>query len=552
MPPVSNGRPHLSRAAALALAAAAALSLAAPRLDAQIDDAAGHWQGSIEAPGQPLVVTVDLEETDGEWSGTIDIPAQGADDLALSDVRVDLDNGTVRFTISGVPGEPTFEGALADGEITGEFRQGAARLPFRLGRETVEVDTPLRPQEPEPPFPYEAEDIEYANREVTIAGTLTLPPGDGEVPAALLISGSGALNRDLELAGHKPFLVLADHLTRLGIAVLRVDDRGVGGSTGSTWQSTSRDKAADVLAGVQFLRAHDRIDPERVGLIGISEGGLVAPLALNRVPPGTVAFAVLLAGPGVPGGDLLRQQLRRIAAANGATDEMIEKAAALQGRALEIIGSGMPPAEAEAALREVVVEQLAASPETAQLSGEALESTVTATVESNLSPWFRFFIRYDPAPALGGLAVPTLALFGGKDTQVDADQNQSAMEAAFAGSGNTDITVRRFPRMNHLFQTADTGSPAEYARIEETMAPEVLDLIGSWIVERFVDGRPGTRGHEEPAPGSSRNARQPEAQAIGAAEVNGHVPAGTSGQPEAQAIGAAEVSGHVPAGTSGH
>ena len=478
-----NARLHLLPAATVA--ASIALSLVTTRLDAQALDAAGHWEGSIEAPGQPLVVMVDLAETDGAWSGTIDIPAQGAVDLPLGGVAVE--GATVRFTINGVPGEPTFEGTLASGEITGEFRQGPARLPFRLGREAVEVEAPSRPQEPKPPFPYDDEEVEYTNGDVRIAGTLTLPPGDGKVPAALLISGSGALNRDLELAGHKPFLVLADHLTRLGVAVLRVDDRGVGGSTGSTWQSTSRDKANDVLAGVSFLRGHERIDAERVGLIGISEGGLVAPLALNRVEPGTIAYAVLLAGPGVPGGDLLRQQLRRIAAANGAPAQMIEELAALQDRALEIIGSGMPPQEAEAALREVVVEQLAASPETAQLSGEALEAAVSAAVESNLSPWFRFFIRYDPRPALGGLAVPTLALFGGKDTQVDADQNQSAMEAALAASGNQDVTIRRLADMNHLFQTAVTGSPAEYARIEETMAPEVLDLIGSWIAERFVD-----------------------------------------------------------------
>jgi len=198
-----------------------------------------------------------------------------------------------------------------------------------------------------------------------------------------------------------------------------------------------------------------------------------------------IAFAVLLAGPAVPGSDLLAQQLRRIAAANGASDEMIERLASLQARALEIISSDLPMEDARSALRNVVLEQLAASPETAGLSGEALETAVSAAVQQNLSPWFRFFLRYDPRPALGGLAVPTLALFGGRDTQVDADQNQTAMEQAFAASPNPDITVRRFDDMNHLFQTAVTGSPAEYATIEETIAPAVLDLIGTWILERF-------------------------------------------------------------------
>ena len=210
MPPASDERRHLPRAAAVA--AALALSIATPQSGAQTHDAAGHWEGSVEVPGQPLVVQVDLAQTDGAWSGTIDIPAQGADDLPLSAVTVDGE--TVRFTISGVPGDPTFEGTLADGEISGEFTQGPARLPFRLGREAVEIEAPPRPQEPKPPFPYDEEDTLYQNGNVTIAGTLTLPPGDGRVPAALLISGSGALNRDLELAGHKPFLVVADHLNQ--------------------------------------------------------------------------------------------------------------------------------------------------------------------------------------------------------------------------------------------------------------------------------------------------------------------------------------------------
>src|SRR5436309_3642962 len=241
----------------------------------------GHWEGEINLPqNQVLQVKVDLEEASGAWKGTIDIPAQGAKGLPLEPITVQ--GPKVRFVIAGVPGAPTFDGTLENGEIRGSFTQSSASLTFRLGRQAVE---PIhRPQEPKPPFPYTAEEVTYKNGDVKLAGTLTIPPGDGPFPAVVLITGSGPQDRDETVMGHKPFLILSDYLSRHGLAVLRADDRGVGGSTGSTSGSTTADFAQDALAGVRFLKTHAKIDPAKIGLIGHSEGGVIAPLAASQSP----------------------------------------------------------------------------------------------------------------------------------------------------------------------------------------------------------------------------------------------------------------------------
>jgi uncharacterized protein len=209
----------------------------------------------------------------------------------------------------GVPGDPAFAGTLDGDRIEGTFTQGGQPLPFFLEREAE--PTALRPQEPLPPFPYLEEEVTYASGDVTLAGTLTLPPGDARVPALLLITGSGPQDRDEEILGHKPFLVIADHLTRAGYAVLRVDDRGVGGSTGDDALATYDELLGDVLEGVALLRAHPRVDPDRVGLLGHSQGGFLAPAAAARAD-GDVAFVILLAGPAVDGFATLLAQNERI------------------------------------------------------------------------------------------------------------------------------------------------------------------------------------------------------------------------------------------------
>jgi hypothetical protein len=386
----------------------------------------------------------------------------------------------VGFSLFRIPGNPTFRGKLADGRITGTFWQSGGQFPFSLGRE--QIPQPARPQEPEPPFPYRSEELTFRSGEVTLAGTLTLPPGEGPFPAALLVTGSGPQNRDEEVFGHRPFLVLADHLTRAGIAVLRVDDRGVGGSTGSLATVTTADLVGDARAGVDYLRGRGEIDAERVGLIGHSEGGIIAPMVAVRGED--AAFVVMLAGPAVPGDELITLQLERIFRAAGVDDDKVQQIRAAQGELLAAIRAESGEEPVRAKLRELIRLQLEATSGTAPD-----EETLAATLEQNAdiaSPWFRFFLGHDPRPTLRKVDVPVLALFGELDLQVPADQNLPEARKALAESGSGDVTVESLPGLNHLFQPAQTGSPDEYYGIEETFSPIALRKITEWILARFA------------------------------------------------------------------
>lgn len=458
------------------LGAAVVLSLLAPVARAE-SPLAGHWEGQIEVPASPLVFKVDFLETAGVVTGTLDIPIQGLKAHPLGDIS--LDPTKVRFKLVGIPGDPTFEGRLGDdGQLRGYLRQNGLVFPFRLGREAVAG--PPRPQEPKPPFPYLERDWKVTSGAATLAGTLTLPPGDGPFPAVVLISGSGAQDRDEAMVGHRPFAVWADHLTRAGIAVLRLDDRGVGGSTGGPVDAhTSETFAGDVLAAVASLRAEPKIDAKRIGLLGHSEGGVVAPLAASRSQD--VAFVVLLAGTGVTGEEIVGLQIAKIATAAGVPAATAELQAAASRRVLAKVVAGAPEAELRVGLREAIEVQMAP----AKLSEERMEESIAAALGVYRTPWFRFFLAYDPRPALRQLKVPVLALNGELDAQADADQNLPEIEKALREAANPDVTLRRLPGLNHLCQSAKTGALTEYAQIEETVAPEVLDLVRDWILARF-------------------------------------------------------------------
>ena len=341
---------------------------------------------------------------------------------------------------------------------------------------------PNRPQTPQAPFPYEAREVTYSNpiEGNTIAGTLTVPEGAGPHPAALLITGSGSQDRDETIFQHKPFWVIADYLSRRGIAVLRVDDRGIGGSDGVRVGLTSEDFAGDVAAGLAFLRSQAEIDDAGIGLIGHSEGGLIGPMV--AADDDEVAFVVMLAGPGVKGADLLRLQNELILRAAGMSDEYVASQIELQLSLWEAMMAAMEEAVIDERLRALLDMQLASLP--AEERALARDNAFAAAKVQVTSEWLRFFLAADPAVYLEKVNAPVLALNGTLDLQVSAEQNLPAVEAALARAGNTDVTIKSLERLNHLFQEAGTGQVSEYGLIEETFSPAVLELMAAWLSQR--------------------------------------------------------------------
>lgn len=445
--------------AATAIVAPASVQVPAPQLT-------GAWEGRITVGGQSIRVVFQIAD---DGSATMDSPDQGA--FGIPADRPVLEGGVVRIGVPAVGGR--FEGALSDDgqTLTGTLHQGAAALPLAMTRQASDATAPalVRPQTPRPPFSYRAEEVAFDAAEgVRLAGTLTLPAGEGPFPAVLLITGSGAQDRDETVFGHKPFLVLADALSRRGVAVLRVDDRGVGGSSGPMQDVTTADFAGDVAAAAAWLALHPHIDPARIGLIGHSEGGTIAPLVAGDQAAPDPAFVVLIAGPAVSGAEVLTEQSRRVQAARGLDPAVVEANTALQARLMQTVAANAADSEATAAaVRALLVE--------AGVPTAAVEEGVQQTGAA----WTRWFVAHDPRPSLAALEVPVLALYGGKDVQVSADQNAAALREARPAA---EIVV--LSELNHLMQTADTGLTDEYARIEETFDPEALRIIVDWVAAR--------------------------------------------------------------------
>lgn len=450
------------------------------------EDVIGTWQGEIAVGGGMLVTIVfhiDLDE-EGSLTASADSPDQGVRGIPVETIR--YEEGRLSLEIPSI--QVRFEGnPMGEDGIEGTWTQGGAALPLELER-VEEVVGPNRPQEPEPPFPYTAEDVRYPNPEagIHLAGTLTLPEGDGPFPAVALISGSGAQNRDSEVFGHRIFLVLADHLSRRGIAVLRSDDRGVGESEGVFEEATTRDFAGDAAAAVAYLRRRPEIDRGAVGLVGLSEGGLIAPMVAAESDE--VAFIVLMAGPGLTGEEILYLQADLISRAMDMPEEQRRANRLLQERMFPVIKEEEDVERRRARIREMLEELLDGLSESERqamgVTPETREGWITSQVNTAGGPWFRFFLVHDPRPVLRQVEVPVLALNGERDLQVPPDENLSAIEAALREGGNPDFTVRELAGLNHLFQTATTGAPMEYAQIEETMSPEAMDVVVRWILAR--------------------------------------------------------------------
>ncbi len=452
-----------------------------------------HYRGSVDLPGMAVDLALSIGRTPGgRLVGVLDIPIQGALEVTLTEIEVDGRKVSIVLPGPKTPAGPAMlRGERSDdgARMEGQVEQAGAAFPFALAR--VERRAFARPQTPRPPFPYVTFEVACENEAaagVKLAGTLTVPGGTGPFPAALLITGSGLQDRDETILGHRPFAVLADHLTRAGIAVLRIDDRGIGRSTGSVAGATTEDFAGDALAGVRFLKSRAEVDPRRIGLVGHSEGGVIAPMVAAKAPD-DVAFVVLLAGTAVPGGEILLGQAARAYRTAGLDETGAAACIERRRRLFELMGSDAPAETLTKEVEALVAAELAATPaEKRPKAGVAV--LATQAVAQFLDPWTRFFVTYDPRPALAGLRCPVLAINGTLDTQVLWEQNLPEVLRALARGKNRDVTVRALDGLNHLFQTARTGDLAEYVDIEETLSSAALRAVSDWIVERFGGGAP--------------------------------------------------------------
>jgi len=355
---------------------------------------------------------------------------------------------------------------------------------LNLSRKTIKKEIVQRPQEPTKPYPYYSEEVTFQNKKTntSLSGTLTLPKKEGVFPVVILITGSGPQNRNEEILGHKPFLVISDYLTKKGIAVLRYDDRGTGESTGDFATATSADFATDVESAITYLKTRKEINKNKIGLVGHSEGGLIAPIVASKT--NEVSFIVLLAGTGIPGNELLLLQQELIARDKGESEEDIKKSIQTNAKVFEMIVKSNDNSKLKSDLTTLMNETLKKETNSKIPNGMSKKDFVLAQVNQITSPWMQYFLKFNPATTLEKVTCPVLAINGEKDLQVPPKENLVAIEKALKKGGNKNVTIIEFPNMNHLFQECKTGSLTEYATIEQTFSPIALAEISNWILKQ--------------------------------------------------------------------
>ena len=434
-------------------------------------DIAGHWGGTLNIQGVKLRLVFHVSRSGDSWTTTMDSPDQGAKGIPTGKTEYADSVLTITAPALGMKFSGKWQGT---DKIQGTFVQGGLTLPLELTRVDGEVAL-SRPQEPKPPYPYWVEEVTFENTKagVTLAGTLTLPEKGEHYPVVVLISGSGPQDRDSEIVGHKPFLVLADYLTRQGVGVLRFDDRGVGKSSGDFGMATTLDFADDVEAAVNFLKNDRKV--RNIGLIGHSEGGMIAPLVASRSKD--VAFIVLLAGPGLRGDRILLEQQKEMGRVTGATVGELDYSAGVNQRCFDIVLASESSQEAEPLLKAYMDSLNLAGKLPVNMRDERGAELWRKQV---LSPWMYFFVKYDPFPVLKDVKCPVLALNRSNDLQV-LPENLGIIRKGLEAGKNRNVTVKELPGLNHLFQTCESGSPALYGTIEETFSSVALQEIGDWI-----------------------------------------------------------------------
>ena len=450
-------------------------------LAALSQDITGKWSGVLNVQGTRLRIVFNIEKKSGTYLSTLDSPDQNVEGIPCNETS--FVGNTLKIGVNSIGAR--YEGTLEGDSIKGTFTQMGATFPLILTKTEPEIMPLHRPQEPKPPFPYYTEEVTFTNKRdgVTLVGTLTLPDKKGKYPVVVLISGSGPQNRDEEIMGHKPFLVIADHLTRNGIGVLRYDDRGTAHSTGDFSKATTLDLSYDAEAALDYLMGRNEVNRREIGLMGHSEGGIIAPMVASRNKD--VAFIILLAGTGVRGDKLLLMQQKALAIASGIPEEAISENEKLNASLFHEIVNSKDTINLRANLTQTLQSALNENDELKKnLTQEQLSDMVKETVNRLMSPWVYFFLKHNPYPVLKKVKCPTLVLNGTNDLQVPAKENLAAIRQAFTESGNKKLTVIELEGLNHLFQESETGLPNEYGEIEETFSPKALDAITLWLKKK--------------------------------------------------------------------
>jgi len=450
----------------------------------------GNWGGNINIMGKQLGIFVHFVNESGSYSGTIDIPSQGANGMRLSNITIGKSMPeSILFTLEVPTAPATFDGYYyMDDSLSGKFTQAGFEGTFLLTRVADKKEE--KKEDKKESKSYKEEEVNFTNGDNYFAGTLTLPLTKGKHPAVIMITGSGPQDRNEEIFGFKIFEIIADHFTKNGIAVLRYDDRNVGSSKGTpVSESTSEDFAGDVIEAVKYLKTRSDINPNMIGLMGHSEGGMIAPMVAVKMN-NDLAFIVLMAGPAVTGSEIIKEQSRLINEANGKYDEKENEETqifldAMSGKISIDSLTTVMRSDVEKEYNDMSDEQKSQIKD----KDAYIDGKVKAVISSFDNVWMKFFLKYDPRTALEKVTIPVLALFGGKDLQVPVKQNEAPMREALMKAGNTHYKIRTFDDANHLFQQAVSGSPNEYATLKKEFVPGFLEYITTWMLQYVTPTR---------------------------------------------------------------
>ena len=446
------------------------------------NDISGYWSGNLKMLSLELDFQIHVVKSKQSLEGFISIPSQKVIEYKLPVFT--YKKKQIHFELPGAAGTAKFDGVLNADSIKGTLLQAGIKGTFKLGKTDKPLEIEPEEVKNDEPLPYSEEEIAFKSGRVLLAGTLTTPKTAGKFPAVILLTGNGPQNRDEDIFGFKIFQKIADYLTRNGIVVLRFDDRGVGGSTGNTMQSTTEDFSNDAKAAIDFLKKQNSIDLNKIGFLGHGEGAQIAELA--AINSTDVSFLILISGNGVDGSTALLEQQKLILKASGIADSLITENLELQDKINIALRNETDLNDIRKDIMEFAVKDYDGLSDDVKKSIQNKETYLNSNVQSQIfvfnNPWFRFYAKYDPVPTLEQIKIPVLMLFGELDLQFPPSLNKQKMEDALNKAGNNNFKSIVFPKANHLYQEAKIGSPVEYSQLKKEFVPGFLETIKDWIL----------------------------------------------------------------------